>query len=144
MVRIKLQLDKKNNVKFKLKISNEDAQNVFLKRALLEGRELKSDRFFNYEIPIRFLKPVITVLSKENIVLDKRSIVSFIQFSDIYDERYYYDSSINPKFLKLWRENNCPDIYKIEINKDTLDIESKIIVSKPKINLGDKKVEHEY
>lgn len=136
MVRVKLQSDKRNNVKLKIKISNNDAQNIFLKRALLEGKELKNDRFFNYEIPLRFLKPVITILSKEDIFLDKRSLLSFIQFSDIYDEKYYYQSKINPKFLKLWRENGCPDIYKIEIDKDTLKIVSKVIISKPKINLG--------
>ena len=56
-------------------------------------------------------------IDKENIKLDRYSKLSFLEFSDDFDEKYFYILEANAKYMKKWREEGCPNIFKIEINK---------------------------
>ena len=100
----------------------------FLKRALIEGKEISGT--YKYEIPLKYFVPIMNNIDKENIKLDRYSKLSFLEFSDDFDEKYFYILEANAKYMKKWREEGCPNIFKIEINKDTLEIKKEIIFKK--------------
>ena len=129
MVKIKLEKNKKDEPVFKLNIKEKEIDNYkFLKRALLGGKAIKGR--YNYEIPIRFFEPIFKNLKLEEINLDKKSIVKYFEFSDEYDERYYYKTEVNAKYMKKWREEGCPNIYKIEIDKENCILKKEIAFKK--------------
>ena len=129
MIKVKIEKNRLNEPIFKLGFKKlNDKEERFLKRALLEGKAIRGR--YNYEVPIRFFEPIFKNLKLEEINLDKKSIVKYFEFSDEYDERYYYKTEVNAKYMKKWREEGCPNIFKIEINKDTLEIKKEIIFKK--------------
>lgn len=119
MLRIKLEMNKKGEPIFKLEINKEDeVKYSFLRRALMEGKQIKGT--YNYQIPIRFFQPIFNNISVENIILDNESLLSYLEFSDDFAENIYYTIEANPRYMKKWREEGCPNIYKIQIDKETL------------------------
>lgn len=139
MIRIKLQANKRNNIIFKIKIDDKYSKNILFKRAIMEGKKL-DNKFFNYEIPLRFFIPICSNLNEDEIVIDRNSILEYFEFSDFYDENYYTELTANAKYMKKWREEGCPDIYKISINKDTHKIVKEIAFKKPSLSLGKLKI----
>ena len=114
MIKIKIDKNKANEPVFKLNFKNlNEKESRLLKRALIEGKEIKG--LYKYNIPLRYLLPIIKNLDKDNIKIDKYSKLSYLEFSDDFDENYYYILEANAKFMKKWREEGCPNIFKIEI-----------------------------
>ncbi|MGG7177622.1 hypothetical protein ACQPU1_08525 [Clostridium paraputrificum] len=125
MIRIKLEKNKRNEPIFKIGINDKDLEEYkFLKRGLLEGKSLKGR--YNYQVPIRFFEPIIRNLDPENIALDKNSLLYFLEFSDDYDENYYYKTEADARYMKKWRDEGCPNIYKIMLDKDKCTISKEI------------------
>ncbi|MCQ2969058.1 MAG: hypothetical protein MJ191_02855 [Clostridium sp.] len=136
MIRVKIGKNNKGTPNFKLNIKKSDEREErFLKRALMEGKEIKGS--FKYEIPLRFLIPIIRNIKKENLKIDRYSKNIFYEFSDRYDEKYYYSFDINAKYMKKWREEECPDIFKVEIDSQTLEIKKDVIFKKIDRNIKD-------
>lgn len=133
MTRAKLEKNKSGKIVFKLKIDDNDKGNLLFKRALMEAKVIKGKSRYEYEVPLRFFVPICKNISKENFVLDKRSILSYLEFSDLYDENYYTDVEATPKYMRKWREEGCPDIYKITIDKDNYEIKKEVVFKKHKI-----------
>lgn len=133
MIRIKIQRDKNNKLIFKINIKEQELSKYkFLSRALLEGKAIKGR--FNYMIPLRYLVPIVNNIKKESISIDKYSILEFLEFYDDFEEKYYSSITATSKFMKLWREEKCPYIYKIKINPDTLELSKEVIFKK--VNLS--------
>lgn len=129
MIRIKIDKNKKGEPNFKLQFKKiDEREERFLKRALMEGREIKGS--FKYEIPLRFFMPIIRNIKKENLKVDRYSKNTFYEFSDRYDEKYYYSFEINAKYMKKWRQEECPDIFKVEIDSETLELKKEVVFKK--------------
>lgn len=125
MLRIKLEANKKGEPIFKLGIKEEDENKYsFMKRAIMESKVIRGR--YNYVVPIRFFQPIFKNVGSDNIKLDKNSLLFFLEFSDDFDERYYYTIEANARYMKKWREEGCPNIYKICIDKDKLSLEKTI------------------
>lgn len=135
MVKIKLELKKGNKIVFKLDLDDKLKSNILFKRALIESRINSGKVKYKYDVPLRFFFPIYKNINKENIILDKKSILSYYEFSDEYDERYYTEATITPKYMKKWREESCPEIYKISIDSVTKEVEKEVVFKKPKISL---------
>lgn len=129
MIKVKIEKNRLNEPIFKLGFKNlSEKEERFLKRALIEGKEISV--IYKYEIPLKYFVPIMNNIDKENIKLDRYSKLSFLEFSDDFDEKYFYILEANAKYMKRWREEGCPNIFKIEINKDTLEIKKEIIFKK--------------
>ena len=129
MIKVKIEKNRLNEPIFKLGFKKlNDKEERFLKRALIEGKEISGT--YKYEIPLKYFVPIMNNIDKENIKLDRYSKLSFLEFSDDFDEKYFYILEANAKYMKKWREEGCPNIFKIEINKDTLEIKKEIIFKK--------------
>ena len=127
MIKVKIEKNRLNEPIFKLGFKKlNDKEERFLKRALIEG----ISGTYKYEIPLKYFVPIMNNIDKENIKLDRYSKLSFLEFSDDFDEKYFYILEANAKYMKKWREEGCPNIFKIEINKDTLEIKKEIIFKK--------------
>ena len=134
MIKIKIQKNKNHDPIFKIKIKDEEIEKyIFLKRALIEGKNIKGN--FNYEIPLRFLFPILNNLNKEEISIDKHSELEFLEFYDDFEEKYYASFLATPKFMRLWRKENCPNIFKIKIDKQTLNITKEIAFKRINIKI---------
>ena len=124
---IKKKIEEKRNLTFifKVAITNDDISNDrILKRLLMEGKKIRGE--YTYEIPLRFLLPILNNYNKDNIEIDNDSIVEFFQFSDIYDEKYYYTTKVNDKYMQLWISEQCPHIYKVSINRESKEVNYRI------------------
>lgn len=110
MIKIKIDKNKLNEPVFKLwfKELNEKEER-FLKRALIESKEIQGS--YKYEIPIKFLLPIINNIGKENIKIDRHSKLSFLEFSDDFDEKYFYIFQVNARYMKKWREERLSLIH---------------------------------
>ena len=129
MIKVKIEKNRLNEPIFKLGFKKlNDKEERFLKRELIEGKEISGT--YKYEIPLKYFVPIMNNIDKENIKLDRYSKLSFLEFSDDFDEKYFYILEANAKYMKKWREEGCPNIFKIEINKDTLEIKKEIIFKK--------------
>ena len=129
MIKVKIDKNKRGEPIFKLGYKELDDKELrFLKRAIMEGKEIKG--MFKYEIPLRFFIPIFNNIDKDNIKVDRYSKVEFLEFSDIYDEKYFYSFEVTPKYMKKWREEGCPNIFKIQIDKDSMEIKKEIIFKK--------------
>ncbi len=129
MIKVKIEKNRLNEPIFKLGFKKlNDKEERFLKRALIEGKEISGT--YKYEIPLKYFVPIMNNIDKENIKLDRYSKLSFLEFSDDFDEKYFYILEANAKYMKKWREEGCPNIFKIEINRDTLEIKKEIIFKK--------------
>lgn len=129
---IKIKIDKKNKLNepiFKLGFKElNEKEEKFLKRVLIEGRKIKG--IYKYEIPLKFLIPIINNIGKENIKIDKYSKLCFLEFSDDFDERYFYSFQVDVRYMKKWREERCPNIFKIEIDKEKLEVKKEVVFKK--------------
>lgn len=129
MIRVKIDKNKKGEPNFKLNYKKLEAREErFLKRAIMEGREIKGS--FKYEIPLRFFMPILKNVNKEKLKIDRYSKSVFYEFSDRYDEKYYYSFDINAKYMKKWREEECPEIFKVEIDSETMELKKEVIFRK--------------
>lgn len=135
MIKIKLEFSKTKKIIFKVKIDEKEKNNVLFRRAIIEGKPIKKNRLYNYEIPLRYFIPICSNIKKEELILDKRSILSYLEFSDYYDSIYYTEVNATPSYMRKWREEGCPDIYKITIDKDTYEIKKEIVFRKPSISI---------
>lgn len=134
MIKIKLETNKRGEIKFKLGISDKDLhKNKILKRPLMDSKKTKG--IYNYEVPLRYFVPIFNNLPKEIIKVDKKSILSYLEFSDDFDEKYYYTIVANAKYMKLWRAEGCPHIYKISLDIDSLSLQKQVIFKKVKVSI---------
>lgn len=132
MIKIKIQKGKSDNLSFKINIKDNDLNKYkFLKRALMEGKQIKGN--FNYEIPLRFLVPIVNNIDKENLSIDRFSKLEFLEFYDEFEEKYYSSLTATPKFMKLWRQEKCPYIFKIKIDPNTLELTKEVAFKKVNI-----------
>ncbi|MBD7910510.1 MULTISPECIES: hypothetical protein [Clostridium] len=125
MIKIKLEKNKRDEFIAKLRVENEliDKYKI-LKRVVLESREISGK--YNYKVPVRFLPIILNNIPVEIINLDLDSICSYLEFSDDYDDKYYYATEANAKYMRKWREEGCPTIYKVNIDKDTVKITKEV------------------
>ena len=129
MIRVKIDKNKKGEPIFKLSYKDLDDKELrFLKREIIEGKEISG--MFKYEIPLRFFVPILNNMDKESIKIDRHSKHEYLEFSDSYDEKYFYSFEVTPKYMKKWREEGCPNIFKIQIDKDSMEIKKEIIFKK--------------
>ncbi|WP_238900643.1 hypothetical protein [Clostridium sp. YIM B02500] len=135
MIKAKLEKNKSGKIIFKLKIDSDYKENILFKRAIMESKEIKGR--YQYEVPLRFFIPICKNVGRGNLVLDKRCILSYLEFSDYYDENYYTDIDATAKYMKKWREEGCPDIYRITIDKDSYEITKEVVFKKPKVVIKD-------
>ena len=135
MIKIKLEVNKNRKIIFKVKVDEKDKVNVFFRRAIMEGKPLKKGSRYNYEIPLRFFIPICSNLNKNELIIDKKSILSYLEFSDYYDENYYTEVMADARYMKKWREEGCPENYKITIDPETFNISKKVVFRKPSMSL---------
>lgn len=129
MIRMKIDKNKRGEPIFKLGYKTLDEKEAkFLKRAIMEGKE--STGMFKNEIPLRFFLPIFNNLEKENIKIDRHSKLEYLEFSDFYDEKYFHSFEITPRYMKKWREEGCPNIFKIQIDKESMEIKKEIVFKK--------------
>lgn len=127
MIKIKLDKFKNNNMNFRMDVSEEFKENVIIKRCLLEARVNNSVKQYKYLVPMKYLLPVINNFSSEQLKFDKRSLLEFLEFSDEYDENYYYIYKANATYMKKWREEGCPPIYKVIIDVDSKEFKKEVV-----------------
>ena len=133
MIKIKLEKNRLGEPSFKLGINNIDQDKyIFLKRALMDSKSIKG--LYNYLVPLRYFIPIFNNLPKDIIILDKQSILSYLEFSDNFDEKYYYTLVPSAKYMKLWRIENCPNIYRISIDIESLTFDKIIAFKKIELN----------
>ena len=69
MIKIKIEEKRNLNFIFKVAITNDDISNDrILKRLLMEGKKIRGE--YTYEIPLRFLLPILNNYNKDNIEID--------------------------------------------------------------------------
>ena len=100
MIKVKLEKNKSGKITFKLKINDIDKGNILFKRVVMESKIIKGKSTYDYEVPLRFFIPICNNIGRENIDLDKKSILSYLEFSDYYDEKYYTDVEATAKYMK--------------------------------------------
>lgn len=137
MIKIKLSKDNKGKIVFKLKIAEEDKKNILFKRAIMESKIIKGKARYDYEVPLRFFVPIFKNIDRQRFILDKKSVLSYLEFSDYYDENYYAEIQPTAKYMKKWREEGCPNIYRITIDQETYEIKKEIAFKKPRIYLDE-------
>lgn len=130
MATIKIDKNKKNEPVFYLNISNDEIQKYrLLKRALMESTPIKKGKF-NYRVPLRYFEVIFRTIPGDFLIIDNNSLDYYLEFSDDYDEIYYYKSEADAVFMRSWRKEGCPDIYKINIYKKTKKISKEIAFKK--------------
>lgn len=135
MIKFKLETNKKQQPILKMGIKPRDLEKYkFLKRSLMDGKKLEGT--YNYEVPLRYFIPIFNNIPVENIKFDKKSVLSYLEFSDEFDDKYYYTLAANSRYMKLWREEKCPNIYKVTINPGDLTLEKEVVFKKVKLGLG--------
>ena len=128
MIKIKIEEGKNNLPLFKISLKEEALEKYkFLKRPIMESRKIKGD--YNYLIPIRYLLPIVNNIENTDKEIDK-STMDFFEFWDDFEEKEFTSTLATAKFMKLWRKENCPNIFKIHINKETLLVEKEIAFKK--------------
>lgn len=124
MISIKLEKNKKNEPIFKLNAKEEDIEKYrALKRVLFESKKIRG--MYGYRVPMRYFQIILKVIPKDDLKIDKRSIDYYLEFSDEYEENYYYITEVNAAYMKKWREEGCPEIFKININKDEKSLDKE-------------------
>ncbi|WP_035302032.1 MULTISPECIES: hypothetical protein [unclassified Clostridium] len=133
MIKAKLEKNKNGKIIFKLKLDDIDKDNILFKRVLMESKIIKGKSRYQYEVPLRFFVPICNNIGEGNMILDKKSILSYLEFSDYYDQNYYTDVEATAKYMKKWREEECPDIYRITVDKDDYTIKKEVAFKRNKI-----------
>ena len=97
MIKIKIDKNKLNEPVFKLwfKELNEKEER-FLKRVLIESKEIQGS--YKYEIPIKFLLPIINNIGKENIKIEIKENVFEINIKKL---KYILNEMIENRNKKL-------------------------------------------
>ncbi|WP_300384858.1 hypothetical protein [Clostridium sp.] len=134
MIKIKVEEGKNNLPLFKLSL-NEEAlvKYKFLKRPLMEGKKIKGD--YNYIIPVRYLLPIVNNIENKDKIIDICTI-DFFEFWDEFEEIEFISTIATAKFMKLWRRENCPHIFKIHINNKTLLVEKEIAFKRVNVKIN--------
>lgn len=122
MMKFKIESTANGELKFRANISEDMKDNIIIKRALFESKIIKSNPKYPYLIPIKYFFPITRNLKSENLKFDEESIDIFFEFSDEYEERFFYAAKATARYLKKWREEGCPKIYKIKIDKESGEI----------------------
>jgi len=135
MIRAKLEKNKSGKIIFKLKVDDASKNNILFKRALMESKAIKGKSRYEYEVPLRFFVPIYNNVDKENFSLDKKSIISYLEFSDYYDQNYYTDIDATAKYMKKWREEGCPEIYRITIDIENHEVKKEVVFKKNRIEI---------
>lgn len=125
MINIKLDEDKRGKVIFRANIDECHKEHRIIKRALFESREVND--IFRYKIPMKYFWPIINNIDSGVISLSDDSRFEVLEFSDEYEEMYYYSYKATPTYMKKWREEGCPQIFKITINPENLIIDKKVV-----------------
>lgn len=134
MIKIKLEKNKREEPILKLGVNNKDLEKYkILKRPLMDSKKINGT--FNYEVPLRYFIPIFNNLPKDILKVHRDSILSYLEFSDDFDEKYYYTLVANARYMKLWRAENCPNIYKVSLNIEDLTIEKEVVFQKVKVNI---------
>lgn len=123
MIKIKLEINKRGEICFRANIAEEFKENIIVKRALFESILIKSNKKFPYLIPMRFFVPIVNNINEKELKIVEESIDEFLEFSDFYEEKTFYARKATATYMKKWREEDCPKIFKVKINKKTLKIE---------------------
>lgn len=125
MICIKLEKNKKNEPVFKMNAKQEDISKYrALKRVLMESKKVKG--MYEYKVPMRFFEIMFNIIPLSDIKIDKRSIDYYLEFSDDYEDNYYYITEVDAKYMKKWREEGCPEIFKINIDKENKTLNKEI------------------
>jgi hypothetical protein len=136
MIKFKIQKGKNEEPIFKIRIKDEELVSYpFLKRAIIEAKEIKGR--YNYQVPLRYFVPLVNNINKESLCIDKDSKLEFFEFWDDFEEKYYASLTATPKFMKLWREEKCPNIFKIKIDMEDLTLSKEIAFKKINIRFGE-------
>lgn len=136
MIKIKIQKGKNEEPIFKVNIKDDDIGKFpFLRRPIIEGKKIKGR--YNYEIPLRYFVPIVNNINKDNLTIDKFSKLEFFEFFDDFEEKYYASLTATPKFMKLWRIEKCPNIFKIKIDSENLTLTKEVAFRKINIKLGE-------
>ncbi|WP_411170569.1 hypothetical protein ACH36K_08870 [Clostridium sp. MB05] len=136
MIKFKIQKGKNEEPIFKIRIKDKELVNYpFLKRAIIEAKEIKGR--YNYQVPLRYFVPLVNNINKESLCIDKDSKLEFFEFWDDFEEKYYASLTATPKFMKLWREEKCPNIFKIKIDMENLTLSKEIAFKKINIRFGE-------
>lgn len=129
MIKIKLEQNKKSEPIFYIRLQGEDDKNnKLLKRALMESTKPKSKLL--YKVPMRFFVPIFSNIDKANIELDLNGYNSFLEFADSYEEKIYYSIEATPAYMRKWRSEGCPNIYRISVKPETLELEKEVVFKK--------------
>lgn len=129
MIKVKLESDKNDALLFKLQIFEEDmGEFQFLKRALMEGKKISEDGI--YILPMKYFIPICNNIPKDRLDLDYMSKLSYLEYWDDYEEKHYYILEATPKFMLNWRKEGCPEIYKITISREKLDVTKEVVFKK--------------
>lgn len=126
MIGIKIEKNRTGNLILRAHIKEEFKENSIVKRCLLDSKKLKGKSMYPYVIPLKYLAIIVNNLDKNLLKIHKNSVISFLEFSDEYDECYYYEVEANAKYMKKWREVGCPKIYRINIDIDNKCLEKEI------------------
>lgn len=127
MLEIKIESDNKGALKFRANVDEKLKDNMIIKRAIFESRIKKSNKKYPYIIPMKFFIPLIRNISNEFIKLDSESVVSFLEFSDEYEEEIYYNEKATAVYMKKWRDEGCPEIFKIIVDRESLNISKEVV-----------------
>lgn len=127
MLEIKIESDNKGALKFRANVDEKLKDNMIIKRAIFESRIIKSNKKYPYIIPMKFFIPLIRNISNEFIKLDSESVVSFLEFSDEYEEEIYYNEKATAVYMKKWRDEGCPEIFKIIVDRESLNISKEVV-----------------
>jgi hypothetical protein len=105
----------------------EEEKDTFIKRLILEGKKKDKNK---YVLPLKYLYPLFKNSKNSDVELEMSSIKEFLEFSDEYEEIYYYKEKADAIYMRLWRENNCPYIYKYTLDVSNNQISKQICFQK--------------
>lgn len=129
MIKIRIDKNRCGEPIFKIRLEEENIrENRLLYRGILAGKKVSG--LYNFQIPMKYFLPIYNNLDKNEVILDTRSIYSYLEFSDEIEENFYYSIIATPKYMRRWREKNCQNIYKITIDKETKELEKRIAFKK--------------
>lgn len=129
MIKIKLEKNKRCEPVFKVALADEYIDKYrILKRIIFESRKLKGE--YNYNIPMRFFEIFLRTIPKDEIEIHNDSIDFYLEYSDSYDDKYYYRTEANASYMKNWRLEGCPVIYKVNIHKNEKKLSKEIAFKK--------------
>lgn len=125
-MKLKVNKNKRGLLFLELYIKEEE-KDTFIKRLILEGKKKDKNK---YLLPLKYLYPLFKNSKNSDVELEMSSIKEFLEFSDEYEENYYYKEKADAIYMRLWRENNCPYIYKYTLDLSNNQISKQICFQK--------------